>query len=112
MRTGIRTAMWTVVAVLTLGPAAVGAKTTTVTGTVGDAMCGTKHMMAGDEAGCTRDCVKKGSDYALIVKDKVYKLQANDAAKADLDKLAGKVAKVVGDLNGETIRVTSVQAAK
>ena len=112
MRTRTGTAMWTVIAALTIATASVGAKTTTVTGTVGDVMCGAKHVMAGDEAGCTRDCVKKGSDYALIVKDKVYKLQANDAAKADLDKLAGKVAKVVGDLNGETIRVTSVQAAK
>ena len=83
-----------------------------VTGTVGDAMCGTKHMMAGDEAGCTRACVQKGSDYALIVKEKVYKLKANDAAKADLDKLAGKTAKVVGDLNGDTIQVSSVQAAR
>ena len=104
--------LWAVVAALTLGAAAVSAKTTTVTGMVGDAMCGTKHMMAGDEAGCTRACVQKGSDYALIVKDKVYKLKANDAARADLDKLAGKTAKIVGDLSGDTIQVSSVQAAK
>lgn len=100
------------VAALTLGSTAASAKTTTVTGTVGDAMCGVKHKMASDEPGCTRACVKMGSDYALIVKDKVYTLKANDAAKADLDKLAGKTARVVGDLNGETIQVTSVQAAK
>lgn len=99
------------VAALTLGATAASAETTTVTGTVGDAMCGIKHMMT-DEAGCTRGCVQKGSDYALIVKDKVYTLKANDAAKTELDKLAGKTAKVVGDLNGETIQVTSVQAAK
>ncbi|MBI3492484.1 MAG: hypothetical protein HY047_12000 [Acidobacteria bacterium] len=112
MRTRIQTAMLAVAATVTIGGAALGAKTTTVTGTVGDAMCGTKHMMAGDAAGCTRECVKKGSDYALIVKDKVYTLKAHDTTKADLDKLAGKMAKVVGDLNGETIQVTSVQAAK
>lgn len=104
--------MWVVAAAVTLGTAAVSAKTTTVTGTVGDVMCGAKHMMAGDEASCTRECVKKGSDYALIVKDKVYTLKANDATKAGLDKLAGKLAKVVGDLDGETIQVKSVQAAK
>ena len=97
---------------LTLGSAAVSAKVTTMTGTVSDAMCGAKHMMADDNAGCTRECVKKGSDYALVVKGKAYKLKANDAAKADLDKLAGKTAKVVGDLNGDTIQVSSVQAAK
>lgn len=112
MRPRIWTGMWAMVAALTLGATAASAKTTTVTGTVGDAMCGIKHMMAGDEAGCTQACVTKGSDYALIVKDKVYTLKANDAAKTDLDKLAGKTAKIVGDLNGETIQVTSVQAAK
>ena len=112
MRTKVWTGMWAVLATFTLGAAAVSARTTTVTGTVGDAMCGTKHMMAGDEAACTRECVTKGSDYALIVKGKVYTLKANDAAKADLDKLAGKMARVAGDLNGETIQVTSVHAAK
>ena len=112
MRTGIRTGIWAAVAAITIGAAAVSAKTATVMGTVGDAMCGTKHMMAGDEASCTRACVQKGSDYALIVKGKVYTLKANDAAKAELDKLAGKTVKVVGDLNGDTIRVSSVQAAK
>lgn len=112
MRTGIRTGMWAAVAVFTLAAAAVSANTTTVTGTVSDAMCGIKHTMAGDTAVCTRACAQKGSDYALIVKDKVYRLKANDAARADLDKLAGKTAKVVGDLNGDTIQVSSVQAAK
>jgi hypothetical protein len=112
MRAGIRTGTWVAALALTLGGAALSASTATMTGTVGDAMCGVKHMMADDAAGCTRECVQKGADYALIVKDKVYKLKATAAAKADLDKLAGKTAKVVGDLNGDTIQVTSVQAAK
>jgi hypothetical protein len=108
----IQTAVWTVVTALVVGGAALSAKATTLTGKVGDAMCGAKHMMAGDEAGCTRACVNKGSDYALIVKDKVYTLKANDGTKDQLDKLAGQTAKVTGDLNGDTIQVTSVQAAK
>lgn len=115
MQTRVRTGIWVVAAALTAGTAAVSAKSTTLTGQVGDAMCGTKHMMEGSESSCTRECVKKGSDYALIVKDKVYTLKAKDAAKVELDKLAGKTAKVVGDLEGETIQVTSVtsvQAAK
>ena len=108
----IQTGVWTIAAALVLSAAALSAKTTTVTGKVGDAMCSAKHMMAGDEAGCTRECVKNGSGYALIVKDKVYTLKANDATKEHLDKLAGQTAKVTGDLDGETIQVTSVQAAK
>ena len=112
MRMKIQTGVWTVVATLVLSGAVLRAKTTTLTGKIGDAMCGAKHMMAGDEAGCTRACVKKGSDYALIVKDKVYTLKATDATKDQLDKLAGQTAKITGDLNGETLQVTSVQAAK
>ena len=112
MRARLRTGMWVVAAAFTLGAAAVSAKTTTATGKVGDVMCGVKHMMANDEAGCTRACVTKGSEYALVVKDKVYTLKASNTVKVELDKLAGKMAKVVGDQNGETIDVTSVLAAK
>ena len=50
------------------------AKDVALTGTVGDAMCGMKHMMANNEAMCANECVKKGSDYALLVGDKVYKI--------------------------------------
>jgi hypothetical protein len=106
------TALWTLVAAFAVGGVAANAKEATLTGKVGDAMCGVKHMMA-DEAGCTRGCVKKGADYALIVKDKVYTLKtSNDAAKGQLDKLAGKMAKITGDQTGDTIQVASVQSAK
>jgi hypothetical protein len=76
--------------------AALGAAETTLTGTVGDAMCGVKHMME-NSAGCTEGCVKKGSDYALIVKDKAYTLKATDKIKGALAQLAGKPATVTGD---------------
>ena len=47
----------------------------TLTGTVSDAMCGKTHMMKGASAAtCTRACVKEGTDYALVVGDKVYTL--------------------------------------
>lgn len=113
MRIKVQTGLWTVVTALVLSGAAVSAKTTTLTGKVGDAMCGAKHMMGGDDVACTKECVKKGSDYALIVQDKVYTLKtATAATKAELDKVAGQSAKITGDLNGDTIQVTSVQAAK
>jgi hypothetical protein len=75
-------------------------------------MCGAKHAIA-DNAACTRACVKKGSNYALVVGDKVYTLQSSDAATKDkLDKLAGEKAKVTGTASGDTIQVTKVMAAK
>ena len=85
----------------------------TFTGEVSDSMCGAKHMMPGDAAGCTRECVKKGSNYALVVGDKVYTLDVKDqSAQAELDKLAGKKASVKGEANGDTIAVESVAEAK
>jgi hypothetical protein len=102
-------ALLTVVTGLTGAGSSLSAATMTVTGTVSDAMCGAHHPVA-DAAGCTRDCVKKGSDYALVTGDgKVYTLKADGASKAELDKLAGKVANVNGDVSGTTLTVKSVK---
>jgi len=82
------------------------------TGEVGDAMCGRKHM-EGTPAECTRSCVSHGSKYALIVDEKIYILDTADkTALATLDQQAGKNATVTGTLNGDTIEVSSVAAAK
>lgn len=89
--------------------ATLSAATMILKGTVSDAMCGAKHPVA-DAAACTKDCVKKGSDYALIADGgKVYTLKADASAKAELDKLAGKMAEVSGDVNGMTVMVKSVK---
>ena len=83
----------------------------TYTGTVSDAMCGAKHGMPGDAAGCTRGCVSKGSKYALVVGDKVYTLETSDkAALSTLDKQAGAKATVTGSEKDGTIAVASVKA--
>lgn len=85
----------------------------TYTGTVSDSMCGAKHAMPGDDAGCTRGCVSKGSKYALVVGDKVYTLETSDkGALATLDKQAGAKATVTGSEKDNVITVSSVKAAK
>jgi hypothetical protein len=90
---------------------ALAAKNQTFTGEVGDAMCGKKHMEGENAAQCTRECVAKGSKYALVVGDKVYVLNVTDkAALATLDQQAGKTATVTGTLNGDNIDVSSVAA--
>jgi hypothetical protein len=92
-------------------PALAAGKSQTLTGEVSDAMCGAKHEMPGNAAACTRGCVKHGSQYALVVGDKVYKLQTSDQAALDkLNDLAGAKAKVSGDVDGDTITVKSVAA--
>ena len=88
------------------------AKPQTFTGEVSDSMCGAKHMMD-NKAECTRTCVNKGSNYALVVGDKVYTLNTTDKAALDqLNTLAGAQAKVTGTANGDAIDVTKVSAAK
>jgi hypothetical protein len=83
------------------------------TGTVSDSMCGAQHMMAGDNASCTRTCVSKGSKYALVVGDKVYTLETTDkGALAILDKQAGSKVTVTGTANNDVIAVSSVKAAQ
>ena len=98
-----------------IGPAAVPAlaagKSQTLTGEVSDAMCGAKHEMPGKAAECTRVCMKHGSQYALVVGDKVYTLTTSDKAALDkLNDLAGAKAKVTGEVDGTTIAVKSVAA--
>lgn len=84
----------------------------TLTGVVSDSMCGAKHMMEGSAAACTRACVKKGSNYALVVGEKVYTLNTSDKNTLDqLDKLAGEKAKITGTVNGDTVDVSSVSGA-
>ena len=88
------------------------AKPQTFTGEVSDSMCGAKHMMD-NKAECTRTCVNKGSNYALVVGDKVYTLNTTDKTALDkLNTLAGEQAKVTGTVNGEAIDVSKVAAAK
>src|SRR6266403_2570403 len=95
------------VAVLVLGATGLFAQATqTLTGTVSDAMCGAHHMMQGASAAqCTRECVKQGSDFALVSGDKVYTLKGD---KAQFDKFAGENVIVKGKVSGTTISVDSI----
>jgi len=82
----------------------------TLTGTVSDSMCGVKHMMKNaSPAQCTRECVKSGSDYALVSGGKVYTLKGN---RTQLDKFAGQNVKVTGKVSGNTVTVDSMANAK
>ncbi len=85
----------------------------TFTGTVGDAMCGAKHVMPGNDASCTRGCISKGSKYALVVGDKVYTLDITDQALLEtLDKRAGEKVTLTGTVKDNTITVNSIKAAR
>ena len=86
------------------------AQSTTLTGVISDSMCGAHHMMTNlSAAQCTRACVKKGSDFALVVGDKVYTLQGD---KSQFNNFAGQPVTVKGDVSGTTIKVSSLEASK
>ena len=67
-------------------------------------------MMQGKTAAqCTRECVKQGSDFALVSGGKVYTLKGN---KSQFDKFAGENVVVKGKVTGTTISVDSIRAPK
>lgn len=101
-------------AILLSGMAAIGLAQSgggqTFTGVVSDNMCGKQHMEKNKSAAeCTRECVKAGSDYALVVGEKVYTLKGN---KTEIDKYAGEKATVAGTEKDDTITVSSITAPK
>jgi hypothetical protein len=69
-------------------------------------------MVKGDDAKCTRLCVKGNADYALIVDGQAYTLKVDAKLKVQLDKLANEKVTVTGTAHDKTIEVTSVRAAK
>jgi hypothetical protein len=81
-----------------------------ISGTISDSMCGAHHMMKNlTPAQCTRECVKQGSDYALVVGSKVYTLKGD---KAQIDKFAGQKVTIKGETSGDTITVKSISTVK
>ena len=82
----------------------------TFVGSIGDSMCGAKHMMPGkSDKDCTLECVKKeGSKYILIdPTGKIYQLSDQKTP----EQFAGAKVKVTGTLKGDTITVASMVAA-
>lgn len=79
----------------------------TYEGMVTCSRCGARHSRALGQtaADCTRLCVRSGVGFALVDSDTTYQL---DGDLGVLGRLAGKRATVVGELNGNTIRILSV----
>ncbi len=87
------------------------------TGYISDDGCGLDHSkmeemggMGKDDKMCTLKCVEKGGKYVLADKaaKKVYKLDDQTKPK----DFAGAKVKVQGTLDGDTIHVEGIEAAK
>ena len=79
----------------------------TYEGMVTCSRCGAKHSAAlGQKAAdCARTCVRGGASFALIDGNARYLL---DGDLGVLGPLAGQRVRIVGELNGKTIRISSV----
>ena len=74
-------------------------------GTVTDSMCSTKHVAGTkDDVACAQKCMKMGDKAVLVVGDKVYKIENQDAVK---DHIGHKV-NVTGTMTGDTIHIDKV----
>jgi hypothetical protein len=69
--------------------------------------CGAKHSaaMARTATSCARMCVKAGARFELVQADSAYLLEGN---LEELTRVAGQRARIIGSLNGNTIKVATV----
>ncbi len=84
----------------------------TWTGTISDKMCGADHtQMRGkmSDRDCTLASAKGGAPYALVVDGKVYELSNHES---EVKTHAGNRVSVTGEVNGNAIRVSRVEAVK
>ena len=82
-----------------------------MTGYISDAHCGAKHdKVSAANTKCVVDmCVKGGADPVLVKDGKVMKFDADSAAKAK--PFAGQEVKIDGTLDGDTVKITSIDKA-
>jgi hypothetical protein len=86
-------------------------------GWITDTECGPNHApmiakggMGSDDAECTRICVKKGATYGFVdlERKRFYQLDDQDSPAP----FAGRRVRVTGRMQGDTIYVTRIEAAK
>lgn len=82
----------------------------TFVGYISESGCGAKHVTGSDkDVNCVKGCVKKGAKPVFVTEDNKKVYQISDASKV-MDHL-GKKVQVTGELEGDTLKVDSVQAA-
>jgi hypothetical protein len=79
----------------------------TYEGMVTCSRCGARHpgALGQTAADCARNCVRGGASFVLVEPDATYNL---DGDLGVLGSMAGRRARVVGELNGKTIKISSV----
>jgi hypothetical protein len=81
----------------------------TYEGMVTCSRCGARHsaVLGQTAADCARICVRGGANFVLVDGRGTYLLDGDISV---LGRLAGQRARIVGELNGKTIKISSVAA--
>jgi hypothetical protein len=87
----------------------------TWTGVISDSMCKRHHESGAEgqqttDPDCTRDCVKGGSKYVLLVEDTVLAIVNQD--QKQLAEHAGTRVLVRGTLQGDAIEIAAIEKAR
>ena len=85
-------------------------------GTISDSACAAKHSAdkhggnAKKHEDCVKRCVEEGGQYVFLAGDKVFKITNQDFA--DLKVHAGREVNLTGEMKGESITVSKLEAPK
>ena len=79
------------------------------TGYISDSKCGKGHVDGSDKSvACVKGCIKGGQKAVFVADGKVINIANPDKVSEDL---YGKKVTLNGDLNGDTVTISSVAAA-
>ena len=94
---------------IALAPGAVWADE--ITGYISDAHCGAAHKSESEaNTACINKCLKGGSDPVLVNNGKVMKFDAE--SKDKVKAYAGENVKIDGSVDGDVIKVNSIDKAQ
>ena len=91
-----------------------GSRQISIAGYIGDSMCGLHHGKSvnsrAEERECTLQCVHDGSKFILAdrANRKVYQLEDQVAPRP----FAGKKVRVTGEIDGDSLRVETIEPAE
>jgi hypothetical protein len=82
-----------------------------ITGYISDAHCGAAHHApSAANTACLQKCIKGGSDPVLVSNGKVMQFDADSKEKAKA--YAGDNVKIDGTMNGDVVKINSINKAE
>ena len=108
----MRTRLFAIAALFTLGAAGLSAQqsSSTMKGFISDSQCGASHSSpSADATKCVQKCIRGGAKPVLVSDGKVYKLKGEDTS---IKSMAGKNVTVKGTVQGDTITVVWVSGQR